>query len=96
MHAIDTPLSQNGQFVGRNLGSGTPGTKISADWLNSIQNEIISVIEAEGIALDKKKKNQLLASINSIVDRKINEAITNTVTEQRVVELINQHAVTWE
>lgn len=96
MHRIDTPLNVAGQFVGRNTETGAPGTRISAAWLNSVQGEIITVIISTGVDLDKSKTSQLLTAINAIIEQKISESLRNTVSEDRVLELISKHAVTWE
>ncbi len=67
MHRIDTSGSQNGSFVDEDLQKGVQGTMLSAAWLNTIQDEVISVIESTTAKLDKAKNNQLLIAITSII-----------------------------
>lgn len=52
-------------FVEGNPASGTKGTKVTADWLNSLQEEIAGVIEGYGGVLDPLLTNQLFDVINA-------------------------------
>lgn len=65
---------------------GALGTKITADWLNGIQEEISAVIEGAGIGLDKSSNTQLLDAIIQIVQ-------DNSTDENEVIALINSNAV---
>jgi hypothetical protein len=44
----------------------TPATRVTADWLNSVQSEIANVILARGISLDAKDEGQLLKAVLDI------------------------------
>ncbi len=46
--------------------AGTPATVVTADWLNGIQEELVSVIAAAGIALNAGSTVQLLAAIRAL------------------------------
>jgi hypothetical protein len=46
------------------------GTTLSADAMNSLQEEICNVIAAAGISLNVFAENQLLLSINDLIDTK--------------------------
>lgn len=52
----------NNRFV-----DGPPGTIVSANWLNNVQEEICYVIEQNDIALDAGSQTQLHAAINNMV-----------------------------
>ncbi|MCV3283465.1 hypothetical protein LZT24_05110 [Aeromonas veronii] len=72
MHRIDTSTAQKDKFgAGKhgfssgNAQTGVPATEVSPDILDAFQEEIASVIEDAGIALDKSKNNQLLKAIKS-------------------------------
>ncbi|EIS3744248.1 hypothetical protein LO909_001991 [Aeromonas hydrophila] len=72
MHRIDTPSRQKDKFGAGKDGftqgdpqTGTQATQVSAVFLDAIQEEIASVIEDSGVALDKTKNNQLLTAIKS-------------------------------
>ncbi|MGL6378184.1 hypothetical protein [Aeromonas hydrophila] len=76
MHRIDTPSRQKDKFGQGKDGftngdpqTGVPGTEVSAEFLDSIQEEIASVIEDidSGAVLDKSKKKQLATAIKSII-----------------------------
>lgn len=59
--------SSNGQFVDGNASNGTPGTIVTAAWLNAVQEEIISVLTAAGVAIDTAKTDQLSTAINTLL-----------------------------
>lgn len=76
MHRIDTSTAQKDKFGSGKNGftsgdaqTGVPATEVSAGFLDSIQEEIASVIEDvdSGAALDKSKNNQLVTAIKSII-----------------------------
>lgn len=67
MQRIDTPNSRNGKFVNGNANQGIKGTEVSAEWLNSVQEEICSVVESTGARLDSSKDNQLFTAIKQII-----------------------------
>lgn len=63
MHRIDTPEAVGGLFSDGNPGTGMPGTNVDADFMNAVQEEIASFIEAEGITLVKGTNTQLRAAV---------------------------------
>ncbi|WP_333620369.1 hypothetical protein [Pantoea septica] len=74
MHRIDTPTAQKDKFgagkngfTGGNPQTGELPTALDADFFDSVQEEIASVIEAGGIALSKASNAQLLAAMKNIV-----------------------------
>ncbi len=72
MHPIDGSSSANGHFQD---GSPTKqGTVVKADWLNTVQDEIINAIKAAGIKLntpDNEDNMQLANAIITIVQKNI-------------------------
>ena len=71
MHRIDAPGHDNNTFVDRDPINGIPGTVVDDDWLNSVQEEIVKVVEGAGIALDKAKKDQMLGAIGRLAGRQV-------------------------
>jgi len=76
MHRIDHPTAVPSQPPAETAGhpgfftSGSPmseltATIVTADWANSVQEEISSVIEDAGISLDKTNNRQLLQALNA-------------------------------
>ncbi|MGD1823701.1 hypothetical protein A203_00125 [Chromobacterium violaceum] len=63
MQKIDTP---DGLFYDGNPATGALGTIVRAFWLNSIQGELMSVLEAVGIKPDGNR-NQLLGAIRQVI-----------------------------
>lgn len=53
-------------FTEGDPSSGIPATIVTADWLNSMQEEVANVIEAAGITLDSADDTQLLQALNII------------------------------
>lgn len=56
-----------GYFTEGDPGVGILGTKLSADWLNAVQEELAAVIEGAGLTLDKTDPGQLHAAIDSLI-----------------------------
>lgn len=68
MHRIDTPTATgDGRFTEGDPLVPIPATVVSADWLNSVQEELVSTLLAAGIAPDKTNNAQLLAAIRQLV-----------------------------
>lgn len=81
MHRIDTPTAQKDKFgAGKNGYTdgnpqvGTPATDLNAAMFDSIQEEICSVVENTGIALNAGDNTQLLTAIEVIINSAISEA----------------------
>lgn len=75
MHRIDTPSRQKDKFGAGKDGftkgdpqTGNPATEISADILDSMQEELCNVIELSGLSLKKAENNQLYQAIESLLD----------------------------
>ncbi|WP_323936160.1 hypothetical protein [Aeromonas veronii] len=73
MHRIDTPSRQKDKFGSGKDGftrgdpqTGTPATEVSADILDTMQEEICAVVEEAGISLDKENNSQLLSAIKKL------------------------------
>ena len=62
MHRIDTEGSVNGKFYDGDPSPTEPvgATYLNDEWLNSIQEEVCSLVEGQGISLEKKRSDQLL------------------------------------
>lgn len=69
MHRIDSDASVNGLFSAGNPASGQPGTVVSPEWLNAIQEEIAGLIEAMGGTLAKADNTQLAAAVLALLAR---------------------------
>ena len=67
MHRIDTTTATVANtFTRGNPQTATPATVVSDDWLNAVQEEIVTVITGAGIALNKPDNAQLLAAIRAL------------------------------
>jgi hypothetical protein len=98
MHRIDTPTAQKDKFgTGKNgftrgnPQTGTPATDLDDDYFDMLQEEMVSVVEAAGIALDKSKHNQLLVAIKDLIPyQNIVSFTTPGVTNWPVPEAIKR------
>ena len=68
MHRIDAPgFALGNLFTEGNPSLSIPATEVSDDWLNDVQEEIVTVIEDAGITLVKGQQDQLKAAINLMI-----------------------------
>jgi hypothetical protein len=66
MFRIDGPgATPDNKFTEGDPAVGTRATVVTDEWLNSVQEEIASAIEAEGLVLDKQNSSQLQQLISS-------------------------------
>ncbi|KIX14421.1 hypothetical protein [Dethiosulfatarculus sandiegensis] len=77
MHRIDGSGHQDNHFTEGNPQTGTEATVVTADWLNSVQEEVAHVIEGQNLALDKDDNEQLKTAVNTA----IGQAVANCKTE---------------
>lgn len=60
--------------------SGVQGTVVTAQWLNSVQEEIANVILSAGIALDVEQSSQLQNAISLLTSTIVHAAIGSVIT----------------
>ena len=88
MHRIDTEGSKNGKFYDGDP-SGTDidsATVLSADWLNAMQDEICSVITADGRKLRKEDSGQMIEIIRDYLNPVI-KAVNLILTDLKYNEV---------
>lgn len=61
----------NGEYTNGNVAQGIPPTIINAEMLNTIQRELVNVVEGADIALDPESYDQLLLSIKNLIAKEI-------------------------
>lgn len=66
MHRVDGPGNVGGHWVAEDPLNARPGTEITPDIMEALQEEIVSVITARGKPLDKTNNHQLLDCILEI------------------------------
>jgi len=99
MHRIDAPGATIGElFTEGNPALGIPATEVSDDWLNDVQEEIVTVIENQGITLVKGDQDQLEEALFSMIDAggtniKL-DPLANNTADQIVVGLVFDKTVT--
>lgn len=85
MHKIDGPgATDDNEFAYGDAQIGERPTMVTMDWLNAVQAEIVNVILAAGLTLDKMNNAQLLAAIGLVAAGAVPDA---TTTAKGVVEL---------
>ncbi len=91
MHRIDDYGAVAGMWTEGDPGQAIPATKITDDWLNDMQEEIASFIEAAGIALVKGDRTQLRDAIDVFVAA---EASARASADTTHANLTNPHSAT--
>lgn len=67
MHKVDAPNHSNNEFTDGDPGLGILATVLWSKWLNTIQRELVAVVEAFGITLDDANDAQLLEAILGLI-----------------------------
>jgi hypothetical protein len=67
MHIIDTAGAVDGRFVEGNPQNGRQATRVGAKFMNTIMDEIATVVAAAGIVLDDDDNTQLFGSITALI-----------------------------
>lgn len=67
MERIDTPTAVEGAFVGPDVGLGRKGTKVTPEWLNQVQEEIVGLIEEADLVPSAEDTSQLRKAVMSLV-----------------------------
>ena len=107
MHQISGATAVDGHFVDGNPSQ--QGTIVSADWLNTVQDEICNLIISSGIQLnnaDNDDKKQLANAIGRLIQNAIaNLANKNDLNGYakstdlnsylKTTDLANTQAITW-
>ena len=60
MHRIDGAGHVGGMFVAEDPSINRPPTEVTPEWLNAVQEELASLVEWAGAALDKGDNTQLI------------------------------------
>jgi len=63
MDRIAAPGNVSGLFAEGNPFQGVPATIVSSPWLNGVQEELLSIIEAAGVTPNQAATNQVLAAL---------------------------------
>jgi len=93
MHKIDAPgATIDNLFTEGNPALSIPATEVSDDWLNDVQEELVTVIEGEGITLVKGQQDQLQTAILSMIggggtNTKL-DPLLNNIADQVVTGII--------
>jgi hypothetical protein len=87
MHRIDgATADSNNRFTIGDPTNSIPATKVSAEWLNDVQENLSKFIEAQGITLEKGNWDQLTLAVQAALST-FNQSTT------KVVILNNQSAL---
>ncbi len=91
MHRIDQPGHVNNRFVNGNPETGQLPTRVGADWLNAVQEEIANTIVGAGIELDKTSNTQLREAIGELISNAVQNInpVTLTQVNQAIAAALN-------
>lgn len=76
MHKIDGAGHNANQFTQGDAALGVPATTVTSDWLNALQGELVNIVEAAGIALNKPDNTQVLAALRLLTGSRTGDART--------------------
>ncbi|CFQ45703.1 putative bacteriophage tail fiber protein [Yersinia frederiksenii] len=62
----NTRADSNGEFTDGNVAAGVPPTILPAEWFNTLQRELIKVVQDGGLALDPNDDTQVLAALKKL------------------------------
>jgi hypothetical protein len=81
MHRIDGPgATVDNKFTEGDPVGSIPATVVTDDWLNAIQEELMSILAAAGVAPVKAKQDQLLESLGVLIRAQALTAYTTAGT----------------
>ncbi|HHP2742983.1 TPA: tail fiber protein [Yersinia enterocolitica] len=83
----NTRADSNGEFTDGNVAGGVPPTILPAEWFNTIQRELMSILAAADIEADSDEFNQVLLSIQKLVSEGIPDLKDASLTQKGVVQL---------
>jgi len=66
MHKIDAPGHDSNEFTDGDIGTGTPPTQLWSKWCNTVQRELVNLVQAAGLTLSDTDDTQVLQAINLI------------------------------
>ncbi|WP_338121308.1 hypothetical protein [Yersinia kristensenii] len=70
----NTRADSNGEFTDGNVAGGVPPTILPAEWFNTIQRELMSVLTAADIEADSAQFNQVAAAISKLISNGIDNS----------------------
>ena len=85
----NTRADSNGEFTDGNVAGGVPPTILPAEWFNTIQRELMSVLSAAEIDADSTQFNQVLLSIQKMIGEGIPDIKDASLTQKGIVQLSN-------
>jgi hypothetical protein len=63
MHKVDSPGHLANEFTNGDPSMGVPRTRLEAKWMNSLQRELVGVVEQAGLTLSDTNDAQIRASV---------------------------------
>lgn len=70
--------TESGEWTEGNPAAGAAATLLKADWLNTIQREIIAVVLAAGLTLNKNDDSQLSKAVRALIAAEADSKISST------------------
>ncbi|CNH57852.1 tail fiber protein [Yersinia massiliensis] len=62
----NTRADIHGEFTDGNVAGGVPPTILPAEWFNTLQRELVEVVQEGGLALDPNDDTQILAALRKL------------------------------
>ena len=87
MYKINSDGHVDNSFVDEDVNNGIPGTIVTAEWLNTLQDEIINVLEAANIKPSQNSKDQLIKAIRTLIVS-TGVDVSNFITNEELTKAI--------
>ncbi|MDU4291138.1 hypothetical protein [Mixta calida] len=68
---ITPTATSDGHFTNGSVATGVAPTLLDAAWFNTIQDELVAIVQSAGIALDPANNGQVLQVLNSLLAQKL-------------------------
>jgi len=85
MHRIDTSGNVDNRFHPGNPATGQQATLVDQDWLNAVQEEIVNVILAANLDLEKGTNDQLADAIVALIAGVVGDGSGAVATTRQVL-----------
>jgi len=97
MHRIDhATATAEDKFTEGNPTTGVPATVVTADWLNAVQEELITLLTGNGVNPDKEKNDQLKTLLANLMSAKAGKNGSAAELFSVKAPTADDHAMNWK
>lgn len=90
MHKTKGADNVNGQFRDTSSQTGTQGTVVDADWLNTVQNELVNLLEDNNVTLNDNDNGQIAALLHNVLRGMFAQVLMSAVDPGSSESIVNE------